>query len=165
MNKDHINIENAYISIYESVDIDVNNTIWYHGSATKRDKLEKGDGVDGVGLYLTKNKQRAEMYAKKDKHGNVYENFYIHEVKVNINPNEIWDCSKKYDLSKYTNAPWLDELIQKHGEEIKYMKGLSAKIYLGWAHDNDQLLKHGFKAILHFEDLIVLDLNIVKEVN
>jgi hypothetical protein len=163
MNKDQINLENAYISLYESSNIDVNNTIWYHGSASKRDNLEKGDGVDGVGLYLTKNKDRAERYAKKDKHGNVYENFYIHQIKVNVDSEHIWDYSKKYDLSKYTNATWLNELILKHGDSVKYMNGANARIYLGW-DNNDEFLKHGFKALLGFEDLIILDLKIIAEI-
>ncbi len=145
--------------IWESYN-NINNTIWYHGSPKKYNEFELGGGIDGGGIYLTKYKDRAIMYAQTDKLGNKYNTYYIHQVKVNLDKDDIWDTSKKYDLSKFTNDDWLMNLIKKHGDNAKYIDGGNAKIYLGF--NNNDLIELGYKAILTPSDLIILDKSTIK---
>ena len=47
--------------------LNVSSTIWYHGAGAEHDSLIVGDGIDGIGVYLTKDLNRAKMYAKREK--------------------------------------------------------------------------------------------------
>jgi len=155
-----------FASLEENLKIDVENvssTTWYHGAPKKYSELKKGSGIDGPGIYLTHDKSRAEMYAKTDAQGNKYDTFYVHEVKVNLKPEEIWDYEKKFDLRDLSSEPWFDEWIKEYGEESLIKSGQNAKIVLGW-EDNQELIKRGYKAILSPSDLIVLDPSVIVQV-
>jgi hypothetical protein len=140
----------------------INNITWFHGSYKKHDTLEYGDGIDGIGIYLTKIKDRAKQYAQTNKQGGYSDTFYIHTVKVNININEIWNNDYTYNLSEFTDEKWLKDLIKQHGEKAKFMDGRNAKIYLGF--DNNDIKKLGYKAIYSNPDLIILDKNSIESI-
>lgn len=145
---------------YTNENINMKN--WFHGSYKKHDTLDYGNGVDGVGVYLTQSKDRAKRYAQKNKQGQDIDTYYIHTVKVNINDNEIWNNDDTYDLSEFTNEKWLEDLLKQHGENAKFMDGRNAKIYLGF--NNNDLKKLGYKAIYSNPDLIILDKTSIKTI-
>jgi len=141
---------------------DPSKTTWYHGAGAKYVNLLPGDGIDGPGIYLTKDKRRAEMYAKRDTQGKDRDDFYVHEVKIKVDPKKVWNYSEQYDLRQYSSAPWVAELFEKHGEQGVMIDGQNAKIYLGW-DDNKKLKKLGFQALMSHTDLIVLDASIIQK--
>jgi hypothetical protein len=155
-----MNIDKKLELIYEGLipKQDVSKVLWYHGGDTKRESLISGDGVDGEGIYLTKNPKRAEMYAKKNKFGNQTENYYVHKVIVKVNPSKVFDYNENIDLRDF-NPPWLKKFIDQYGEKASILNGQNAKIYMGW--DNNDLKKMGFDAILTDIDLIVLNPSII----
>jgi len=149
--------------LYLETESDINNLIWYHGGAMKYDKLLPGNGIDGPGIYLTKDRNRALLYAKRDAKGVDRESYHIHEVRVNLDLNRIWDCSKTYDLRNYTNADWVTDLFNKYGEKGVVMDGCSAREYL-FGKNNDGLVDLGYQAILNNNDLIVLDESVIVQI-
>lgn len=90
------------------------------------------------------------------------------EVLVDTRRAKIWDDERVVNLRDFTNEPWLDELVRKYGENGTIMSGQNARIYLGWAGDNDpgneNLRRLGHQAIQRHEDLVVLDPSIIEYV-
>ena len=145
-------------------EIDINNIVWYHGSSQKRDDLNYGNGIDGRGIYLTRDKDRAKIYSKRNTQGEENKTTYIHEIKINVDIKRVWDYSKNYDLKNLTNASWLKDMIQKNQSTI--MDGSNAAIYLfgGSGRNNQELIDLGYQAILTYSDLIVLDKKIIVDI-
>lgn len=142
-------------------------SIYYHGGAKVYDRLLPGGGIDGNGIYLTTDRDRALMYAKRDAHG-VDRDPAITEVEVDLTGVKIWDYSKEFDLREFTDAPWLADMIEKYGEKSATMNGENARIYL-FGNDNAGLRKLGYRALKkgtkkNSHDLIVLDPSIIKYV-
>lgn len=159
-----MNFYEFYNILNEISNTEINNTIWYHGGPTKYEKLISGNGgIDGDGIYLTKDPKRATLYAKKDQKGNPIEG-YLHKVKINIDSNKIWDCEKIYDLRDYSKENWVQELYNKYGENGVKLDGCTAREFL-FGKDNSGLRNLGFQAILNNNDLVVLDDNIIISVD
>ena len=136
---------------------------YYHGGAAQYDELKPSEsGLDGPGIYLTDDLQRAKMYGSRGK-DHIDREPYITTVYIDFDNAKIWDDSDIVDLRDYTDAPWISELIDKYGEEGVIKDGLNARIYLGWGDkDKNQGLKDlGYQAIKKHSDLIVLDPSII----
>lgn len=139
------------------------NPRYYHGGAERYAVLKEGDGVDGQGIYLTSDLRRAQMYSRRGA-GGVEREGGITEVWVDTDAIKVWDDEAQVDLRDYAppNAPWLRELVEKHGPEACRMTGQNARIWLGWKSDNSELKQHGFQAIKRHHDLVVLDPSVVQ---
>jgi len=131
----------------------VNSTVWYHGSGLANLKeLDWGGGIDGAGVYLTKDIKRAHMYASRGGDGSDRRP-YIYEVKVNVD--KVWDdADENVVMSEYSNENWAKDLI---------LDGMNARTYLG-SDCNNLLRTLGFDAILTYKDLIVLDKSCITQI-
>lgn len=136
---------------------------YFHGGEKVYERLAPGTGIDGVGIYLTSNRSRAEMYAKRDSKGKERKPF-ITEVGVDTRRARIWDDQAEVDLRDFTDASWLAELVERYGPAAPKMNGQNARIYLGWSEDrsNAELKRRGFQAIRRGSDLVVLDPSIIE---
>lgn len=136
---------------------------YFHGGEKVYERLAPGTGIDGVGIYLTRSRRRAEMYARRDAKGRERKPF-ITEVGVDTRRVRVWDDEAEVDLRDFTDAPWLAELIARHGPRAPKMNGQNARIYLGWSEDrsNAELKRRGFQAIRRGSDLVVLDPSIIE---
>lgn len=133
---------------------------YYHGGAETYSDLKPGNGVDGEGIYLANDRNRAVTYGKRDASG-VDRTPHITQVDVDTTGKKIWDDTAQYDLRNFTNAPWLDDLINKYGEKSAIMSGQNARVYLGFK-DTAKLKELGYAGIKGESDFIVLDPSIIK---
>ena len=140
---------------------DINKTVWYHGGDSGYTHLRAGDGIDGRGVYLTADLPRAKMYSHRDTNGNDRERPCVYTVRVHIDPARIFDTEQRADIREYIaeDTPWVAELLAQYGERAMCMNLATLKIYAGW--DNDDLIDLGYHAILHYEDLVLLDPDLV----
>lgn len=143
----------------------VNATTWYHGGACGFENLIKGKGVAGDGLYLTKNRKRAEMYAKKDNAGKLRENPCVYEVRVRIEPAKIFYGSKMYNLAEWVDkinskqfTEWVQNTVAKYGEQSVIMDGQNANIVLS-GRNNEKMIELGYDAFTENDDLILLNID------
>ncbi len=152
--------------------------IFYHGGPKFFDKLTPGRGIDGKGIYLTDDLQRAIMYASKGIDG-VDRTPHIMEVNVNTDGVKVWDAKSETanidlrDFMNETNKHWINELQEKYGEKGVIHTGSSAMQYLFGANgerrnegliDTQMLKDLGYKAIRKWHDFIVLDDSIIQSI-
>lgn len=144
-------------------------TRYYHGGAQVYSELKPGDGVDGVGIYLTNNLKRAIMYGSRDSQGRDREAF-VTTVGVDLDKAKLWfSDDTKYDLRTFPeSAAWIDKHVAQYGEGAAMMRGGTARIYLfgNNADSNDKMReRYGIQAIKTESDLIVLDPSILVYLN
>jgi hypothetical protein len=140
-------------------------TRYYHGGSQVYSELRPGNGVDGVGIYLTDNMKRAFMYGSRDKEGREREAF-ITTVGVDLDKAKLWfSDDTRYDLRTFPeSAPWIDRHIAEYGEKAAFLPGGTARIYLFGNDDtsNEQMRqRYGIQAIKTHSDLIVIDSSIL----
>lgn len=155
---------------------------YYHGGEKSYEKLIPGNGVDGVGIYLTNDFNRAFMYASKRDGRDT--NPHITEVDVDIENAKIWDdSSTKYSIKEFLKEHYTPSEFVKFDinnimeRDIKQFNlgndAFSNKISMGairnsWIFSdgdkNDKLKSWGYQAIKAYSDLIVLDDKIIKYV-
>jgi hypothetical protein len=151
MNIYHLTLSHRKVASVESL---INNTTWWHGSGRSNLAevgLQFGDGMDGKGIYLTREKTRAQMYARRGADG-VDRDSYVYQVEVNVK--KAWDDRANFLMSDYTDADWAKDLT---------LDGMNARVYLG-LDSNSVLTRRGFDCIHRGTDLILLNKSCVKSV-
>lgn len=144
----------------------LSSTRYYHGGAETYDVLREGNGLDGLGIYLTSDPRRAQMYSRRGK-GGVDRSGGVTEVMVDTDKIKVWDDDADVDLRDFADpdkTPWLRKLIEERGPEACFMNGQSARIYLGWKNNNSnsELKQRGYQAIKRHTDLVVLDPSVIE---
>jgi len=144
---------------------------YFHGGAQVYERLLPGSGIDGVGIYLTSSRKRAEMYSRSAPQSaqaaSRERKAQLTEVGVDVEKAKIWDDEADIDLRDFaakTDAQWIAEMLAQHGPRAAFMTGQNARVYLGWVKDrsNSELKRRGFQAIKRGSDLIVLDPSIIE---
>ena len=160
-----------YLKLAQTDDIEgVNETLWYHGGACGYAELIKGTGIAGDGLYLTRSRKRAEMYAKKDREGKLREKPCVYEVRVRINPNKIFYGSKTYNLDDWVEkinnqqfTEWIKDTIAKYGKQSVVVDGQNALIML-FGRETSKIVEFGYDAFTENDDLILLNLSKIENI-
>lgn len=144
-------------------------TRYYHGGAKVYSELRPGNGVDGVGIYLTSSMKRAFMYGSRDSEGRDREAF-VTTVGVDLDKAKLWfSDDTQYDMRTFPEAAsWIDKHIAQYGEKAAFASGGTARLYLFGNDDtsNDKMReRYGIQAIKTYSDLIVLDPSIIVYLN
>jgi hypothetical protein len=143
---------------------------YYHGGAQIYQRLRPGRGIDGIGIYLTTNLNRAIMYGSRGVDGKDREPF-ITVVEVDLDKWRYWDNQAKYNIKFFSEAaPFIDKLVADYGPEAVNMNGSGALLFMfgdpNTTDRNDILRdKYGMMAIKSDPDLIVLEPGIIKYVD
>lgn len=149
----------------------------YHGGASEYETLSPGTGVDGDGIYLTTDKNRATVYGKRDNQG-VDREPHITEATIDPTKAKVWDDQATYDVvdvlgenearamyEKLISQGWLRHY--KTGELIPFedwrqQSGQTIRVQYIADRSNKKLLEMGYNVIKNNSDRIVLDGGILK---
>lgn len=142
----------------------------YHGGGAEYDELKPGTGMDGDGIYLTTDENRAMTYAKRDNQGIDRE---PHVTQAQIDPTlaKVWDDQANYVVSDVLGDAEAQRIYSLFEGQYKE-RGVPMPPFAEWNksqsgqwirttmiadRSNKRLLDLGYNVIKNGSDRIVLD--------